>query len=60
MKDIYFNGSGDETSVIEGFSQEFQVKDIYIENLVRNGVRVQNLKDGNIRVGNYVRNVSIR
>lgn len=60
LKDIYFNGSGDETSVIEGFSQEFQVKDIYIENLVRNGVRVQNLKDGNIRVGNYVRNVSIR
>ncbi|WP_310601510.1 glycosyl hydrolase family 28 protein [Anaerosporobacter sp.] len=59
LKNIYYTGQRDEVSVIEGYSEEFNVKNIYIENLVRNGVKVKTLEEGNIRVGKYVENVTL-
>lgn len=59
LKNIFYNGSGEETSVIEGFNQEGIVQDIHIENLVRNGIRSTTFEEGNIRVGKYTKNITI-
>lgn len=60
LKNIYYDGDGDETSVIEGFSSEFMVYDVHIENLVRNGIRITSFEEGNIQVGQYTKNITIK
>lgn len=40
FKDVVYNGSGDEVSIIAGYNQDRKVSDITFENLVINGVKI--------------------
>lgn len=58
MEEIYINaGDGEETSVINGYNEEFMVRDVVIRRMYRNGQRVQSLEDGNIHVGRFTQNI---
>jgi len=57
FKNIYYNGSLPNPSVIEGFDNERLVKNILFKNLNINGKQVLNAEQGEIRIGKYVENV---
>jgi hypothetical protein len=59
LRNIQYHGYEEETSVIEGYSEEFHIDGIHIENLQINGRRVKTFEEGNIQVGQYARNVTI-
>lgn len=40
FKDVIYNGSGDELSIIAGYNEDRKVSDITFENLVINGVKI--------------------
>lgn len=40
FKDVVYNGSGDELSIIAGYNEDRKVSDITFENLVINGVKI--------------------
>ena len=57
FKNIYYNGSLPNPSVIEGFDNERLVKNVLFKNLNINGRQVLNAEQGEIRIGKYVENV---
>ncbi len=65
IEDIVFenihvqSGTGEEPSVIAGYSQEYGVDGVIIAGLYRDGKKVQSLEEANIRVGKYARQVHL-
>jgi hypothetical protein len=59
FKDIYYDGKEEETSEIKGYSKEFYVKDIVLENIVINGTKVKNLSEANIKSGEYAYDIKL-
>lgn len=53
FRKIFYEGSGEVTSVIEGYNEEYTVRDVSLEEIYRNGKRVSTLKEANIRTGKY-------
>lgn len=51
------SGSGEEPSVIAGYSEEFPVEDVAIRNFYRDGVKAESLEQAGITVGEYAGNV---
>lgn len=60
FKNIYYNGVGENPSIIEGFSNENMVKDVLFENIVINGIKAKSLEDANIRVGEFTKNIVLK
>lgn len=60
LEDIYVHtGEGEESSVIDGYSDEFMVRDIAIRRMYRDGKKVQTLEEANIQVGKFTKNVRL-
>lgn len=60
MEDIYIStGDGEETSVIDGYNEEFMVRDVVIRRMYRDGKAVRSLEEGNIRVGEFAENIRL-
>jgi hypothetical protein len=59
FQDIYYNGREEVTSQIKGYSEEFYVKDVAIENLVINGQRVRSLEEANIEADDYAYDIRL-
>jgi len=60
LEDIYvLSGSGEEASVIDGYSEEFMVRDVLIRRMHRDGERVSSLESANIQVGRFTENIRL-
>ena len=53
------SGQGEESSEIAGYSEEFCVEGVSIQNFYRDGKQMHSLEDANIRIGKYVKNVML-
>lgn len=51
------SGSGEEPSVIAGYSEEFPVEDIRIRDFYRDGKKAESLEQAGIRVGEFTKQV---
>jgi polygalacturonase len=60
FKDIFYNGIGENTSVIEGFSEENNIENIRFENIVINGKKIQSFEEGNIRIGKHTKEIILK
>jgi polygalacturonase len=60
FKNIYYNGFGENPSIIEGFSNENIIENVIFENIVINGKKINTFEDGNIRVGNFTKGIIIK
>lgn len=59
LKDIYYNGINEVTSMIRGYNEEYYVENIVVENLVINGERIKSVEEANIEIGEYAYNIKI-
>lgn len=57
FEDIFYDGEGEHTSVINGFSQDKKVEGVRFRNLVVRGVPVKKPEDGNILIGEFAEDV---
>ena len=53
-------GSGEETSVIKGYNDEYRVSDVVIEGLYICGKRIQTWEEANIEVGDFTDRIELR
>ena len=60
FKNIYYNGTESNPSIIEGFDDKRQIEDIRFENIVVNNKRIKSLEEGNIRVGKFTKNIILK
>jgi hypothetical protein len=60
FKNIYYNGSSENPSIIEGYSEKNNIENVSFENIVINGKRISSFKEGNVKVGNYTKNIRIK
>ena len=60
LKNIFYMGSGEETSVIKGYNDEYRVSDVVIESLYICGKRVQTWEEANIEVGDFTDRIELR
>lgn len=60
FKNIYYNGAGENPSIIEGFSDENNIEDVTFENVVINWKKINNLKEAQIKIGNYTKNIKLK
>jgi len=60
FRNIIYNGFTDRPSVIEGLSEENNVENVTFENIVINGEKVDALKDINLKIGNYTKNIKLK
>lgn len=59
LKDIDYMGQGEVRSCVRGYSEEYQVADVQIENLSIRGRKAQSLEEAGIDVGPFAENVWI-
>lgn len=60
FRNIFYTGKDENTSIIEGYSEERNIKNILFENIVMNGKRAKTFEEANISVGKYTENIKIR
>ncbi|MDT0684741.1 glycosyl hydrolase family 28 protein [Autumnicola psychrophila] len=60
LKNITYTGPSPNPSLIEGFSDEYQVENVSIENLSINGDMILNAEDGDIHIGKYTENIKFQ
>ena len=51
------SGDGEEASVIAGYSEEFQVRDVAIRDFYRDGIKMEGLEESGIMVGAFAEKV---
>lgn len=59
FKNIYYNGYGENPSIIEGYSDRNHIENVKFENIIVNGTKIETLEEGNIRVGKFTKNITI-
>jgi hypothetical protein len=61
FRNIFCDYSGDppNTSVIEGYDDDRMIKDVVFENIVINGKRIQSFEEGDIRVGEFTKDITL-
>lgn len=60
LKNIWYYGQGEEDSQICGYSNEFQVLDVIIDNLYIRGKKAESFKAAGIEVGCFAEGIEIR
>jgi len=60
FKNISYNGSNNSLSIIDGLDKDHLVKDVTFENLRINGKLVTNIREANIKLGEFVKNISFQ
>ncbi len=59
FRNIFYNGSDENESLIEGYNDKCKVKNVLFENIVINGKRIKSFEEGNIKIGEYTENVRL-
>ncbi|HIY58384.1 MAG TPA: hypothetical protein H9829_09360 [Candidatus Tetragenococcus pullicola] len=54
------SGPGEEVSLIAGYDEERLVKNITFKNIYRDGIKMTNLKEANISVGDHTENIKFQ
>jgi hypothetical protein len=57
FKDIYYDGTGEVTSVINGFDVHRRVKNITFDNLMIRGKQIRSAEEGNMEIGAFAENI---
>jgi hypothetical protein len=57
FKDIFYDGVGEVTAVINGVDEERKVQNITFDNLVIRGKRILTAEQGNIQIGEFAENI---
>ncbi|MCD8043371.1 MAG: glycosyl hydrolase family 28 protein [Tannerellaceae bacterium] len=60
FRNIRYDGIGENPSIIEGYSQEYGIRNVTFENLVIRDKRMKSLQEANIRVGKFAEGVKIK
>lgn len=60
FKNIYYNGYGENPSIIEGFSDEENIENVTFENIVINGKRIKSFEEGNIKIRKHAKNIKLK
>lgn len=60
FRNIYYNGYDENPSIIEGYSDANNIENVLFENIVINGKRISSFEEGNIKIGNYTKNIRIK
>ncbi len=60
VKNVYYTGYEENPSIIEGYSEERRIEEIVFENIVVNGEQAKTLEDANIKIGEFVKAVTLR
>ncbi|KAA6302771.1 MAG: hypothetical protein EZS26_000941 [Candidatus Ordinivivax streblomastigis] len=60
FKNIYYTGSGENPSIIEGYSKKQNIQDVMFENIVINGKKITHLNEGNIQVGKFTEKITLK
>jgi polygalacturonase len=60
FKNIFYNGTGENASIIEGFSPANNIENIVFENIVIRGKKIQSFEEGNIKIGKYTHNIILK
>jgi hypothetical protein len=62
FRNVYYDYAGwpENPSVIEGYDEKRGVKDVVFENIVINGKRVKTFEEGNIRIGKFTENITLK
>jgi hypothetical protein len=60
FKNIYYNGSGENPSIIEGYNENQNIREVTFENIVINEKKISNLEEGNIRVGKFTEGIILK
>lgn len=59
FKNIYYDGTDENPSIVEGFSDENCVENITFENIFINGKQIKTFEEGNIRIGKFTKNINL-
>lgn len=57
FKDIFYDGTGEESSTIKGFDEERKVTGVIFENLVIRGKHILSAPSGNIEIKEFAENI---
>ncbi len=60
IKDVTYTGNSPNPSIIHGFSEEHQIKDVTIENLQINGELISEPGNDNIDIGEFTKNINFK
>ena len=60
FKNISYTGSFENPSIIQGYDEERTIDGVTFENLAINGKRIKSFEEGNIRVGNFTKNIEVK
>lgn len=60
FKNIFYMGTGEETSLIQGYSDEYGVFDVVIDSLYIRGQKVQTWEEANIKVGSFTDGIELK
>ncbi|MGN6711227.1 glycosyl hydrolase family 28 protein [Anaerocolumna jejuensis] len=59
FRNVFYQGSREETSVIDGYNEEYVVKDVFLEDIYVNSRKMKNLEEANIKTGKYAFDVRL-
>ncbi len=54
------SGDGEETSVIQGYNEEFRVRDVKISNWYRDGKKAENWDELGVQIGEYADDIALQ
>lgn len=60
FRNITYDGVGENPSVIEGYSDTNLTENVTFENIVINGKKIESFEEGNIRIGNYTKGITLK
>lgn len=60
FRNIYYNGAGENPSIIHGYDNKHIVENITFENIFMNGKKTGSLEEIGVRVGDYTKNVILK
>ena len=60
FKNIFYTGSGEETSQIKGYDEEHKVVNVVIEDLYIRGKKAENMEEANIEAGPFAKEIILR
>lgn len=62
LRNVYYDYTGwpENPAVIEGYDEKRGIKDVVFENIVINGKRIKTFEEGNIRIGKFTENITLK
>lgn len=60
FKNIYYYDIEENQSIIEGFSDKYNIENVTFENIIINGEKARTFEDANIKIGKNTKNIKIK